>query len=65
VNNAGKYAIRIINVAGKVMYTGKVVNAHLSPLNLQVPSSFSAGMYVIDVTDEDSNHHYQQKLIIQ
>jgi len=65
VNNAGKYAIRIINLAGKVMYTGKVVNAHLSPLNLQVPSSFSAGMYVIDVTDEDSNHHYQQKLIIQ
>ena len=65
VNNAGKYAVRIINLAGKVMYTGKVVNAHLSPLNLQVPANFSSGMYVIDVTEEDSNHHYQQKLIIQ
>lgn len=65
VNNPGKFAVRIINLSGKIMYTENVVNAHLSPLSLQVPSSFSAGMYVIDITEESSTHHYQQKLIIQ
>jgi len=65
VNNAGKYAVRIINMAGKVMFTTKLINAHFSPINLQVPANFSAGMYVIDVTEESNNQHYQQKLIIQ
>ena len=65
VNNPGKYAVRIINLTGKIMYTARVVNAHLSPLNVQVPASFSAGMYVIDITEEDNSNHYQQKLIIQ
>jgi Secretion system C-terminal sorting domain len=65
VNNPGKYAVRIINLTGKIMYSAKVVNAHLSPLNVQIPSSFSTGMYVIDITDENSSNHYQQKLIIQ
>jgi Secretion system C-terminal sorting domain len=65
VNNGGKYAVRIINLAGKVMYTTKVINAHFSPINLQVPANFSSGLYVIDVTEEGNNQHYQQKLIIQ
>jgi hypothetical protein len=65
VNNAGKYAVRIINLAGKVMFTTKVINAHFSPINLQVPANFSSGFYVIDVTEEGNNQHYQQKLIIQ
>lgn len=65
VNNPGKYAVRIINLTGKIMYTSRVVNAHLSPLNVQIPASFSAGMYVIDITEEEGSHHYQQKLIIQ
>jgi hypothetical protein len=65
VNNPGKYAVRIINLTGKIMYTSRVVNAHLSPLNVQVPASFSKGMYIIDITEEESSHHYQQKLIIQ
>jgi hypothetical protein len=65
VNNPGKYAVRIINLSGKIMYTGNVVNAHLSPLNLQVPASFNAGMYIIDISEEDSSNHYQQKIIIQ
>jgi hypothetical protein len=65
VNNAGKYAVRIINLAGKVMFTTKVINAHFSPINLQVPANFSSGLYVIDITEEGNNQHYQQKLIIQ
>jgi Secretion system C-terminal sorting domain len=65
LNNTGEYAVRIINLAGKIMYSGKMVNAHFSPLNLQIPGNLSAGMYVIDVIEEGNNHHHQQKLIIQ
>ncbi|MGL6266705.1 MAG: T9SS type A sorting domain-containing protein [Chitinophagaceae bacterium] len=65
VNNAGKFAVKIINLAGKVLFTTQVVNAHFSPFNMQVPANFSAGMYVVDVTEAGNNQHYQQKIIIQ
>jgi hypothetical protein len=65
VNNAGKFAVRVINLAGKVMFTAQVVNSHFSPIHLQVPANFSAGMYILDVTEEGNNQHHQQKIIIQ
>jgi hypothetical protein len=65
VNNQGKYTLRIINLAGNIMYTAKVFNAHLAPMNIQVPASFSAGMYILDIIEENNGHHHQQKLIIQ
>ncbi len=65
VNNAGKFAVRIINLTGKVIFTTQVVNAHFSPFNMQVPANFSAGLYVIDITEVGNNQHYQQKIIIQ
>lgn len=65
VNEPGQYSIRMHNLSGKMIYADQAITAHQSSLSIRVPSNLSAGMYIMDVTDQDTQVHFQQKIMIQ
>ena len=65
VNEPGQYTVRMHSLSGKMIYTGQAITAHQSSLSIRVPSNLTAGMYIMDVTDQDTQVHFQQKIMIQ
>jgi hypothetical protein len=65
VNEPGQYSIRMHSLSGKMIYADQAIAAHQSSLSIRVPSNLSAGMYIMDVTDQDKQVHFQQKIMIQ
>jgi Secretion system C-terminal sorting domain len=65
VNEPGQYTVRMHNLSGKMIYADQAIAGHQSSLSIRVPSNLSAGMYIMDVTDQETLVHFQQKIIIQ
>lgn len=65
VNEPGQYTVRIHSLSGKMIYADKATTAHQSSLSIRVPSNLAAGMYIMDITDQDTQVHFQQKIMIQ
>jgi Secretion system C-terminal sorting domain len=65
VNEPGQYSIRIHSLSGRMIFAEKAIAAHQSSLSIRVPSNLTAGMYIMEVTDQETQVHFQQKIMIQ
>jgi hypothetical protein len=65
VNQPGQFAVKIHSLSGRLIHAEQSKAAPASSLSIRVPSGLSAGMYIMDVTGQDAQQHFQQKIMIQ
>jgi hypothetical protein len=62
---AGNYAVRLVNLQGRVVLETTMENTDGDTLGVELPSTLPAGIYVLDAVSEETQARHQHKIIVQ